>query len=591
MTAVKNFFRRCWDSLSDPRLTRALLIVLPCLILILVSLLLLPALLPAPGRAASLVPAESPAVREQSAAEPVEIPASAPAAVPSPSPSPSPSPEPEPTSGIPLRLRADSVNRDLYIRILDDGGAPVTGRIFRLDVRFPDGNTYSYDSEEDGSSCYLVRLEPGEYLVSLRPEEGYTAPEPLLCTVQAEAHYAAIENIESVTEILDVSQMPQDEIPEETGDAPEETVPEIIILSDDGPLPEEQPAPEDAGRERCQYRFALGPNGYLLYRGSSVESDVFPVDEDGDGVPEYGLRLEDPGSSVIIETEEGEGESAEPVPEPYYVSVLLYQADGRPVEDFEATEIPLTETAEKRVGWQSIDGKEYFFYEDESCAVGLKQIGGKLYYFDQHGVKASSVGIDVSSYNDEIDWEIVKSQGIDFAIVRVGGRGWTSGRLYGDYRTAEYLRGARSAGIKLGVYFYSTAVNPYEAVEEASLAVKTVGGIPLDYPIFIDMEYSGEYPEGRADRLSPSERAEIAIAFCETVRNSGYRPGVYGGQNYLKSAIDYFAVSRYTIWLASYTAGNRLPDFDQRYDIWQFTDRAKVSGVPGDVDVNVILNG
>ena len=251
--------------------------------------------------------------------------------------------------------------------------------------------------------------------------------------------------------------------------------------------------------------------------------------------------------------------------------------------------LPDDESAAQQIGWQRIGGSEYFFYEDGSCAVGLKQIDGKLYYFNQYGVKARSVGIDVSFYNNDIDWQLVKDQGIDFAIIRVGGRGWSSGKLYDDCRTREYLRGARSAGIKTGVYFYSTAVNPYEAVEEASAALKAVGGIPLDYPVFIDMEFSGEYPEGRADRLTPNERAEIAVAFCETIRNSGCQPGVYAGQNFLKAYVDYYAVSRYTIWLASYTADNRLPFFDRRYDIWQFTDRGWVDGIGDDVDLNVIF--
>ena len=247
------------------------------------------------------------------------------------------------------------------------------------------------------------------------------------------------------------------------------------------------------------------------------------------------------------------------------------------------------EPEEPQSGWTTREGEEYYLLADGSCAVGLHKIGGKLFYFDQNGVKARSLGIDVSYYDNGIDWELVKEAGVDFAIIRVGGRGWTSGALYDDCRTQEYLRRARTAGVKIGVYFYSTAVNPREAVEEARAALKAVGGVPLDFPVFIDMEFSGEYPKGRADRLSPSERAEIAMAFCETVRNAGYEPGVYAGQNYLKGSIDYYAISRYTIWLASYTVKDQLPRFDKRYDLWQFTDRGRVPGVGGAVDMNVIF--
>ena len=251
--------------------------------------------------------------------------------------------------------------------------------------------------------------------------------------------------------------------------------------------------------------------------------------------------------------------------------------------------VPSPEPDESESGWTSQGGKEYYLLEDGSFAVGLQRIGGKLYYFDENGVKAKALGVDVSYYDSDIDWELVKAMGVDFAIIRVGGRGWTSGVLYDDCRTQEYLRRARAAGLRIGVYFYSTAVNPREAVEEARAALKALGGIPLELPVFIDMEYSGEYPKGRADKLSPDERAEIAMAFCETIRNSGYQPGIYAGQNYMKAAIDYYVISRYTVWLASYTVNDRLPNFSRRYDLWQFTDRGRVDGIAGPVDLNVIF--
>ena len=235
--------------------------------------------------------------------------------------------------------------------------------------------------------------------------------------------------------------------------------------------------------------------------------------------PETGGESASPGSQPAP----AESVSYEPIQDEAFLNGILDISEMSPEElpqdTGDAPEeavpelvvLPDDESAAQQIGWQRIGGSEYFFYEDGSCAVGLKQIDGKLYYFNQYGVKARSVGIDVSFYNNDIDWQLVKDQGIDFAIIRVGGRGWSSGKLYDDCRTREYLRGARSAGIKIGVYFYSTAVNPYEAVEEASAALKAVGGIPLDYPVFIDMEFSGEYPEGRADR--PSARPSATAAF------------------------------------------------------------------------------
>ncbi len=569
MKKIKAILQRLWNFMNDPRLEKPLLFAIPCLTLVIVGLLLAPRIRELRQTAPDPM---------QSAPQQEQLPAANVAETPQPSPTAEPSPSP--AAGVPLSLRGNSVNRDLYIRVLDESGSPVTGHTFRLDVRFPNGETYSYDTEDDGSSYYLVRLEPGEYRVSMQEQEGFAVPEPITCTVKAEAQYEAIPDIEEVADVKDVTEVSQAERPAETSDAPEETVAEVIVLPEEDNAEEEVPVLDEEGNQVYVYQFPLGPNGYLLLRGTDEESDVFPVDEDGDEVPEYGLYL--------VEPEPGEDPDA-PAEQPYYVSVSLFQEDGTPVDTYEVIRIPVTETVEKKIGWQTIDGNEYFVYEDGSYAVGLKQIGGKLYYFNQYGVKARAVGIDVSFYNNDIDWQAVKAQGVEFAIIRVGGRGWSTGVLYDDCRTQEYLRGARAAGIPIGVYFYSTAINPYEAVEEASVALSAVGGIPLDYPIFIDMEFSGEYPNGRADRLTASERAEIAIAFCETIRNSGYRAGVYGGQNFMKASIDYYSISQYTVWLASYTANDKLPNFGNRYDIWQFTDRGRVRGIDGDVDMNVIF--
>lgn len=274
-------------------------------------------------------------------------------------------------------------------------------------------------------------------------------------------------------------------------------------------------------------------------------------------------------------------------PAPTAEPIAAQAAETLPTETPELIPVELAEP-EKNDGWQTVDGKRFFVLEDGSYAVGLQEIDGRLYYFNQNGEKARALGIDVSFFDGAIDWNAVKAQGIEFAIIRIGGRGWTSGAIYDDSRTQEYLRGARAAGVKIGVYFYSTAIDPREAVEEANMTLRVLGGIPLDYPIFIDMEFSGEYPKGRADQLSPSERADIVIAFCETVQNSGYRAGVYASQNYLKAYIDYHSVDQYTVWLASYTANNKLPKFYERYDIWQFTDRGRVKGIRSDVDMNAI---
>lgn len=237
-------------------------------------------------------------------------------------------------------------------------------------------------------------------------------------------------------------------------------------------------------------------------------------------------------------------------------------------------------------GWQNIAGDTYYYDSTGRPVTGLKSINGELYFFDQYGVKADALGIDVSFYNKFIDWPAVAAQGIDYAILRAGGRGWETGLIYEDVWFQRNLLEASDAGLDIGVYFFSTATNAAEAAEEASYVLGCLGGARLALPIFIDVEYSGDYPNGRADRLSNARREEIINSFCRTVMDSGYQAGVYSGENYYKYNLNVASLSKYTIWLASYTRSARLPDFPGEYDLWQFTDCGIVNGISGVVDMN-----
>lgn len=239
-------------------------------------------------------------------------------------------------------------------------------------------------------------------------------------------------------------------------------------------------------------------------------------------------------------------------------------------------------------GWTEAEGLTYYFDSSGNLARGIRQIDGKLYYFNLFGVKAAKLGIDISYHNKGVNWPAVKANGIDFAILRVGYRGWESGLLWLDDRFVQNLRGAKAAGLDVGVYVYSTAVNPIEARQEADLIVGMLGGMELEYPVFFDTEQSGDYPLGRADRLPKPLRAQIVRAFCDRVRDAGYTPGVYSGINFLNNHISRFTYAPYYTWLANYTRRNRLPDFPYPYDMWQFTDAGHVNGIRGVVDMNVV---
>ena len=221
---------------------------------------------------------------------------------------------------------------------------------------------------------------------------------------------------------------------------------------------------------------------------------------------------------------------------------------------------------------------------------GLSINNNKLCFYDSSSDRFGTLGIDVSFYNGSINWNDLKNYGIDFALIRLGGRGWGTGALYKDDFFFEYLNGVKRAGLKVGVYFYSAATNTTEAINEARLVIKALCGIGLDLPVFFDTEFSGDYPSGRSDKLSIAQRMEITNAFCREIEESGYEAGIYSGESFLTINLSNRDLQKYSIWLASYTENCSLPMYKGKYDIWQFTDRAKVPGVSGNVDLNVMFN-
>lgn len=246
----------------------------------------------------------------------------------------------------------------------------------------------------------------------------------------------------------------------------------------------------------------------------------------------------------------------------------------------------------KYTGWQTIDGKVYFFDKYGKKVTGEQVIQGARYVFDSDGVLQTGsgvMGIDVSKHNGTIDWEAVKKSGVSYVIIRCGYRGYTQGSLVIDSKFEQNIKGATNAGLKVGVYFFSQAVDEVEAVEEASFVLDAVKNYKISYPIFLDVEYSGAAGnKGRADNLSKSARTAVCKAFCETIRSGGYTAGVYANRTWLESMIDPGQLSSHKIWLAQYAA---TPSYTGRYDMWQYTCTGKVSGISGNVDLNLSYMG
>lgn len=224
--------------------------------------------------------------------------------------------------------------------------------------------------------------------------------------------------------------------------------------------------------------------------------------------------------------------------------------------------------------------------EDTAVADALTDADSTEIQKLQRPTANSKVGIDVSKWNGDIDWDMVKNAGVEFAIIRAGYRGSVTGSLVEDPRFADNIRGATASGIPVGVYFFTQAVNEVEAVEEASAVLRLVREYELDYPIFIDTEGAGG--NGRADGLDVAARTQVCEAFCRTIENAGYEAGVYGSRNWYNNRLETSKLENYCIWLAEYRSE---PIYQGYYQIWQYTSKGSIDGISGNVDMNISYLG
>lgn len=199
------------------------------------------------------------------------------------------------------------------------------------------------------------------------------------------------------------------------------------------------------------------------------------------------------------------------------------------------------------------------------------------------GQVTSHKGIDVSSHQGEIDWNLVAQDGVEFAIIRVGFRGYgAEGRLVVDEQFENNIKGAKAAGIKVGVYFFSQAINEEEVLEEANLVLENIAPYQLDCPVVYDVEKTSA--AGRMNEISVEERTNLTLLFCQTIENAGYTPMIYHNTEMGALMIDVAALEDYDKWYASYSDQMFYP---YEYKIWQYSDKGRVQGINTNVDLNI----
>jgi GH25 family lysozyme M1 (1,4-beta-N-acetylmuramidase) len=200
----------------------------------------------------------------------------------------------------------------------------------------------------------------------------------------------------------------------------------------------------------------------------------------------------------------------------------------------------------------------------------------------QAGGSDHKPGIDVSSWQGDIDWDKVRESGIEFVIVRAGYRGSVTGAIVKDKYFDANVSGAQSAGLQVGVYFVTQAISEAEAVEEASAVMEMCAPYKLELPIYLDVEGSNG---GRGDQIDKETRTIVCEAFCRTLENAGQQGGVYACRNWLTNNIDASRLDRFNVWLAEYRSA---PLYNGYYSMWQYTSKGHIDGISGNVDFDIM---
>ena len=234
-------------------------------------------------------------------------------------------------------------------------------------------------------------------------------------------------------------------------------------------------------------------------------------------------------------------------------------------------------------------GQYYFLPLQEDLAMNtyidenfIAEENGMVSY-QEDGEVLTRKGIDVSKYQGEIDWEAVKNDGIDYAIIRVGIRGYSEGGILEDEFFRQNMEGAIANGIPVGVYFFTQAVNEAEALEEADFVIGMLQGYELTYPVYLDIE-DVKKESCRTNGLTVEERTNNAKVFLERIREAGYEPGLYGNMKSFLLMVDLASLEQYDKWFAGYTLPIYYP---YEYKMLQYSEKGKVAGVPAAVDINI----
>lgn len=214
----------------------------------------------------------------------------------------------------------------------------------------------------------------------------------------------------------------------------------------------------------------------------------------------------------------------------------------------------------------------------------LEEKNGLKKYVDG-GKTLSYLGADLSKYNGDVNFASMKAAGVDYVMIRVGSRGYNTGKITLDEKFNDYIKGASEAGLQIGVYFASQAISQEEASQEADFILQNLAPYQasITYPVAFDMEFAAN-DEARIDGLRTADRTAIATAFLDKIKNAGYIPMVYGNKEWLIKEVDMTGLQQYDVWLSQ---EEEAPDYPYQFTMWQYTTDGVLNGVPGDVGLDI----
>lgn len=222
--------------------------------------------------------------------------------------------------------------------------------------------------------------------------------------------------------------------------------------------------------------------------------------------------------------------------------------------------------------------KNTFDFTKMEDKAGLKR-------YMENGRETSYVGVDISRHTGKVNFPSLKAAGVDYVMIRLGSRGYSTGQITLDENFKENIEGAIAAQLDVGIYFYSQAVSQDEAVQEASFVVQNLEPYRthVKYPVAFNMEFVSN-DKSRIEGLSREDKTAVTVSFMDAVRASGYVPMIYGDKEWLLKEVDLTKLQDYDVWLSQ---EEEIPDYPYRYAMWQYNTDGVLNGIDGGADLNI----